>query len=410
VVSAATLAYVLVTPARDEAALIEGTLRSVAAQTVRPARWAVVSDGSTDATEEIVARWSADHPWIELVRMPARRDRSFAGKAEAFRTGYARLRDVAHDAVGCLDADVTFDESYFAFLLERLVEDPRLGVVGTAFNGPAAYDYRFTSPEHVSGPIQLFRRRCLEEIGGYVPIAGGGVDLAAVVTARMRGWRTRTFTGKTYRHNRPFGAARSGSLRTRFRDGVRDHALGSHPLWQIARALYQTTRTPVLAGGAALLAGYGWGWLRRAGRPVSPEFVRFLRREQMRRLRGFVSGEIPAEDGPAPPLCELDAVKVVARPWRGPHQVYGVFLVPDRFRGRGCPVTVRLGNGRGELYRSRIRHDRPDDGEAGPGRHARRVYVPTRLVLRLLLTGRFRDLTDPRSWSLSFGEGARAES
>jgi hypothetical protein len=138
---------------------------------------------------------------------------------------------------------------------------------------------------------------------------------------------------------------------------------------------------------------------------VSREFVEFRRREQMRRLRSFALGEIAGEDAPSrPPVCELEAVKVVARPWRGPHRVYGVFLVPDRCRGAGYSATVRLRDSRGEVYRSAVRHDRPDDAAPGPGRYARRVYVPTRVGLWLLVTGRFRDVAEPGRWLLSFSE------
>ena len=75
--------YVLITPARNEAQFIELTIKSVVAQTVRPLKWVIVSDGSTDGTEEIVNKYVADHPWIELVRMPERRERHFAGKVHA---------------------------------------------------------------------------------------------------------------------------------------------------------------------------------------------------------------------------------------------------------------------------------------------------------------------------------------
>lgn len=154
-----------------------------------------------------------------------------------------------------------------------------------------------------------------------------------------------------------------------------------------------------------LLAGYLWSLARRAERPVSREFVEFRRREQMRRLRSFALGEITGEDAPSrPAVCELEAVKVVARPWRGAHQVYGVFLVPDRCHGPRYSATVRLRDSRGEVYRSAVRHDRLDDADAGPGHYARRVYLPTRAGLWLLLTGRFGDLTAPGRWRLSFAE------
>src|SRR6266481_6672836 len=104
--------YVLVTPARNEAQFIELTINSVVAQTVRPRKWAIVSDGSTDGTDDIVNKYAAEHPWIELVRMPERRERHFAGKVNAFNAGYARVADLNYDVIGNLDADVSFDEGY----------------------------------------------------------------------------------------------------------------------------------------------------------------------------------------------------------------------------------------------------------------------------------------------------------
>jgi poly-beta-1,6-N-acetyl-D-glucosamine synthase len=70
--------YVLITPARNEAQSIELTIQSVVAQTIRPLRWVIVSDGSTDETDNIVSKYAAEHPWIELVRTPDRRERHFA--------------------------------------------------------------------------------------------------------------------------------------------------------------------------------------------------------------------------------------------------------------------------------------------------------------------------------------------
>src|SRR5207247_2806079 len=124
--------YVLVTAARNEAAFIELTIRSVVAQTARPLRWVIVSDGSTDGTDEIVKSYARDYPWIELVQMPARRERHFAGKAYAFNAGLAQIESLSYEAIGNLDADVSFDEEYFAFLMARLAEDQSLGVWGTA--------------------------------------------------------------------------------------------------------------------------------------------------------------------------------------------------------------------------------------------------------------------------------------
>ena len=185
--SAALLTYVLVTPVRNEAALIEKTIRSMISQTVLPLKWVIVSDGSTDGTDDIVNKYAVNRSWIELVRMPERRERNFAGKVHAFNAGYSKVNDLSYDIIGNLDGDTSFDPDYFAFLLAKFGENPQLGVAGTPFTeGTNQYDYRFTSHEHVSGAIQLFRRKCFEDVGGYKPIRTGGIDLIAVISARMK--------------------------------------------------------------------------------------------------------------------------------------------------------------------------------------------------------------------------------
>ena len=188
----------------------------------------IVSDGSTDGTDVIVSKYAAENPWIELVQMPERRERHFAGKVYAFNAGYARLKNVEYEVIGSLDADISFDEDYFAFLLRKLAEDSALGLVGTPFKDELTqiYDYRFVSIEHVSGACQLFRRECFEQIGGYVPVQGGGIDHIAVITSRMKGWKTRTFTEKVCLHHRSIGTAQRGALLARFKFGAQDYALG----------------------------------------------------------------------------------------------------------------------------------------------------------------------------------------
>jgi glycosyltransferase involved in cell wall biosynthesis len=284
------MSYVIVTAARNEAAFIEMTIKAVVRQHLRPLRWVIVSDGSTDATDAIVIRYASEHPWIQLMRMPERAERHFGGKARAFNAGLASMQELAYDAVVNLDADVSFEPFYFSFLMRKLVEDPRLGVVGTAFDDDSLrYDYRFVSIEHVSGPCQVFRRRCLEEIGGYVLSKSGGVDDIAVITARMKGWKTRTFTALTYRHHRCMGTEGRSATSARLRAGALDYALGGHPLFEILRGIYQMTKRPFGVGGLTILAGYVWALLRRVPRPVSEEFVLFRRHEQMQRVRRLLA-------------------------------------------------------------------------------------------------------------------------
>jgi poly-beta-1,6-N-acetyl-D-glucosamine synthase len=283
--------YVIITPARNEAQFIELTLKSVIAQTIPPLKWVIVSDGSTDGTDDIVRKYTVNNPWIELLRMPERAERHFAGKVYAFNAGYSKAKDLNPDIIINLDADVSIEPDHFQFLLTKFAEDPKLGVWGSPFReGSRQYDYRFSNIENVWGGCQVFRRECFEGIGGYVPAKGGCIDHIAVVSARMNGWKTRTFTEKVCIHHRVMGTAQQGALKARFNMGAKDYSVGNHPVWELCRAFYQMTNPPFVIGGFVLVAGYVWSALRRVGIPVSREVAAFTRREQMQRLRKFVAG------------------------------------------------------------------------------------------------------------------------
>ena len=280
--------YVLVTPARNEEAFIELTLKSMVAQTVRPLKWVVVSDGSTDRTDAIVKSHMAGNSWIELVRMPERKERHFGGKVFSFNAGYDRVKDLPYEIIGNLDADLSFEPDLFESLMRNFAANPNLGVGGAPFTeGKGTYDFRYSSIEHVSGACQLFRRQCFEEIGGYKPMPMGGIDVLAVLTARMNGWQTRTFTERVCFHHRVMGSAKDSATRICYRLGQKDYMLGRHPVWQLFRSLYQMRRRPVLVGGLMLFLGYCSFALRRVQRHVPKDVVRFQRREQMRRLKSL---------------------------------------------------------------------------------------------------------------------------
>ena len=286
--------YVLITPARNEEAHLEKTIASVVSQTVRPLKWVIVNDGSTDRTETIAATHAARHPWIVVVSRPPRTGRDFAGKVGAFNAGFDVVKTLPFDVVGSLDADLSFVPDYFEFLLSKFDADSRLGVAGCPFSEDGkTYDYSFSSQDHVSGACQLFRRQCFQDIGGYVPLRGGGIDVVAVLTARMKGWRTRTFIERSCVHHRPMGSANEKSkAAAAYRLGQRAYRLGYHPIWQLFRSAYQMTRPPYVAGGMALAAGYFWAMLTRAERVVGPDVLAFQARDQMQRLRSFARARL----------------------------------------------------------------------------------------------------------------------
>jgi glycosyltransferase involved in cell wall biosynthesis len=282
--------YVLITPARNEERFIANTLESMAAQTLLPERWVIVDDGSTDRTTEIVENYAKRHPWIELVQRPQHLDRSFAGKVLAFNAGIERVKSLDFEVIGNLDADLSFGPDYLEFLMERFSQDSKLGVAGTPFTEDGGYDSArdsFEGENHVAGGCQLFRRKCFEDVGGYVPNAAGGIDWIAVTTARMKGWKTRSFAGKRFHHYRTLGTAEKSNWAASFSYGEKDYYLGNSPLWQLFRVVYRSTKQPL--DGAALFSGYFCAAIRRMERPVTSELMRFHRREQMRKLNAILA-------------------------------------------------------------------------------------------------------------------------
>jgi biofilm PGA synthesis N-glycosyltransferase PgaC len=303
--------YVLVTPARNEEAFIEKTLRSMVSQRVLPERWVIVDDGSTDSTAQLIEKYARNNPWIELVRRAQRPDRSFSRKVDAFNAGLQKVSSHEFDVIGNLDADLSFDSEYLEFLINKFAEDPKLGVAGTPFveNGYDSAKDSFEGENHVAGGCQLFRRQCFEEIGGYIGNPAGGIDWIAVTTARMKGWRTRSFPEKRFHHYRTLGTAERGTVAALFSYGEKDYYLGNSPVWEVFRVLYRMVHRPFLVAGLSLLAGYCWAALRRVRRPVSRELMRFHRREQMQKL-GAIFGAILR-------FKQVDSFRVVTAENRG---------------------------------------------------------------------------------------------
>jgi poly-beta-1,6-N-acetyl-D-glucosamine synthase len=282
------LSYVLVTPARNEEAFIQKAIESMVQQTHLPLKWVIVDDGSLDRTAEIVSGYLAQYPWMELVQLPKRRDRSFAAKVGAFNAGFEHVKDLKYDVIGNLDGDISFEKDHFEFLMGKFASDSTLGVGGTIFKeeGYSSETDSFEGRNHVAGQCQLFRRECWKEIGGYIPHRAGGIDWMAVTTARMMGWKTESFRERSYYHYRHMGTAERGILASMFSYGEKDYYLGGHPVWELFRVAYRTAKQPLC--GMALGLGFCWAFIRRTPRPVSRELMAFHRKEQMTKLKSIL--------------------------------------------------------------------------------------------------------------------------
>ena len=279
--------YVLVTAAYNEERHIADTLRSVTDQRVLPHRWVIVSDGSTDRTDDIVDEWAARHPFIELVRVEKSAEHSFSAKVRALGRGFSRLAGLEYDFIGVLDADVSFDADYFERLLEHFANEPRLGIAGGNIEQlvDGVVVPRIKDFGSVAGAVQFMRRECFEQTGGLPALRYGGEDAAMEITARMHGWQTRTFPELRVVHFGLVGAGAGGLLKARFKWGQMNCDLGYHPAFQIARAVYRAKERPYVLGSLAELAGFAVTKVQSPQPSIDPDVVRFLRREQLDKLR-----------------------------------------------------------------------------------------------------------------------------
>ena len=277
--------YCLVSPARDEAAYMRRTLDTVLNQSVPPALWVIVDDGSTDDTPRILAEYAARVDYIRVVRRENRGHRSVGpGVIDAFYAGYDTIDPEEFDYICKLDLDLELPPRYFEGLMERMEAEPRIGTCsGKAYYRDAetgALISEKCGDETSLGMTKFYRTRCFQQIGGFVrQVMWDGIDCHR---CRMKGWIACSWDDPELRfiHLRPMGSSQQGIWTGRSRHGFGQYFMGTSPAYMAASALYRMTRPPLVVGGAAMGWGYLSSMLRRTPRYGEPEFRRFLRRYQ----------------------------------------------------------------------------------------------------------------------------------
>jgi glycosyltransferase involved in cell wall biosynthesis len=276
--------YVLISPCRDEAEFARRTLDSVTSQTLPPALWVIVDDGSTDQTPQILAEYAARFPYIRIIRREDRGRRSVGpGVIDAFYAGYDTIDQDDFDYVCKLDLDLGIPTGYFEAMIERMEADPRIGTCSGKpyFHGPGGRLVSEACGDEMSvGMIKFYRRECFQEIGGFVrQVMWDGIDCHR---CRMLGWIACSWDEPELRfiHLRPMGSSQQGILTGRMRHGFGQYFMGTSLAYMTASALFRMTRPPLVAGGAAMWWGYVRAMLQRQPRDEDPEFRRFLRRYQ----------------------------------------------------------------------------------------------------------------------------------
>lgn len=277
----------VVSPVRNERAHIEIVAQALARQTRRPDLWIVADDGSTDGTGDLLDDLAAAIAFMRVLHDdraggpdPPVQDRlALAAEARAFNRALAAVRDERFTHIAKLDGDTELPPRYFEVLLERFAADDRLGLAGGVYADPTPEQdgwkvVSIPSEYHVPGSLKCYSRACFESIGGIQERLGW--DTLDETYARMRGFRTRSFTDLVALHHRPWGSA-DGTLRGRARHGQCAYIANFTPVWVSLRAFKLAATRPRGLSGLAFLYGYvrsAFDGTRRADDPQLRKFVR----------------------------------------------------------------------------------------------------------------------------------------
>lgn len=279
--------YVLISPCRNEAEYMRRTLNSVVAQSLQPALWVIVDDGSTDETPAVLQEYAGRHPWIRIVTRKDRGHRSVGpGVIDTFYAGYQTITPSDFEFMCKLDLDLELPPRYFEILIQRMGEDPRIATCsGKAYvqEGDRLVPERHGDDTSL-GMTKFYRTACFEKIGGFVrEVMWDGIDNHR---CRMFGWVACSWDEPDLRftHLRPMGSSQDSIYVGRMRHGYGQYFMGTGPVFMLASALFRLNQKPYVLGSGAMM----WGWLKAAlqGKPRYEDlnFRRFLRRYQWRVL------------------------------------------------------------------------------------------------------------------------------
>lgn len=280
--------YCILTPTRDEEKFLAATIECVVAQSIQPAEWIIINDGSKDCTGKIIDEYATKYSWIRALHRPDRGFRTTGGGVEAFLDGLQLLYCKDWDFLVNLDGDVTFGADYFETCFHRFKENSLLGIAGGTIYNKIGDQLKLEkcAAFHVRGATKIYRRQCWEQLGGLV--RGLGWDTVDEVTANMKGWRTETFADLHLTHHRVTGSS-WGKWQGLVKDGKADYLVGYHPLFFAGKCARRIFKRPFGMETLGLSYGFVRCYVDGTPRVVSPEVMQFVRQQQLNRLLGQAS-------------------------------------------------------------------------------------------------------------------------
>ena len=277
--------YVILSPVRNEARHLPATIASVTSQTILPAQWILIDDGSTDGSTDIIEQASQRHPWISLVR---RQDRGMrkpgTGVIEAFYDGYPQIQ-TDWDYLIKLDGDVSFNPDYFEKCFVEFEKNPSLGIGGGTVcrleHGQPTPESKVDPAFHVRGATKIYKRECWNAIGEL--IRAPGWDTLDELKANMLGWTTLTFPHIQIIHHKFAGSA-DGSWRNWVKNGLANYIVGYHPLFMVLKCCNRLRQKPYFIAGTGLLTGFLSGYMKKEPQISDKALIHYLRKQQLNYL------------------------------------------------------------------------------------------------------------------------------
>ncbi len=282
--------YILITPAYNEEKHIEKTILSVIRQSIKPEKWIIVSDRSIDKTDGIILKYAKKYNYIKFLKIKGDSLRNYSAKVNAINQGLLSLKKDKYDFIGILDADLAFKPDYFKKLFFEFKNNKKLGIAGGNYlqtiNGQVKP--RRKSLNSVAGGVQMFRKKCFEDINGFIALKYGCEDAIAEITARMKGWEVQTFPELEVTHYGYVGGKGRKLLNGRYKRGKSYYLIGYLFLYMVLRSFIRIKESPFFIGSIIEIAGYLIAMIKYKRKYVSSEFIQFLQKEQKEKLKNII--------------------------------------------------------------------------------------------------------------------------
>lgn len=280
--------YIIITPAKNEAEYIKYTLNSVVSQTLKPIKWVIVNDSSTDETAAIVKEYEAKFKWIQLVQISNFTEERSGGQkvVKAFYVGYELVKNMAYDFIVKLDADLSLPLDYFEEVGKMFLSDPKVGLCGgyTVIDVNGKLVMETPIDYHIRGAFKSIRKKCFEDIGGFKPIWNwDGID---EMEAMYKGWKTKSLDLKV-KHLRPTTSAYNLKQHA-FKSGYEAYRIRMSPILMIFRSFFNIFTKPYLLYSFYFFNGYVSAHLSKANFLINKDLGRFINNFHYKRILKFL--------------------------------------------------------------------------------------------------------------------------